>query len=873
VKHLLTISVCLLITLLWANQVDELLAQARIARASGSYLNAERCYQDAERIARQAGDVTSTATVLFRLGGLYDRMGRYSQSVERYGEAALVFRQAGLLGDMLRADFNRAGVYLTIGRYGEARDILQRQLNLARNENMLGLTIRCLGNLGALELRTGNYRASQDAFNKALEILPTNSQLLLRAGLYSNLGVLAMRQRQTEEAQRYFDRALRIRQESGAAEEVARTRINLAEVLREAGDATAAYKMATSAVDSLRDQSYPSSLSSALKELSRCCAALDRYDEAEKHIVKCLQLDETSGDRRGAAMCNLILGRQRLGNGDTSRALVSLESAAASFKSVGERYPLYQSYFLIGRAQAKLNRQSEAEASLREALRMLESITSRLSVKGEAEKRFRVDHGDAYSELASLLIAQNRGEEALAVVDRARAFSVRNLLLGEGVSSASGGGDRETERRMVAELAALEARIATIKCSTGEAGSSELLAILEQDYSNSQQKYRAFVSQLLERNPSLAAMIQISPADLRRKQRWLDGETAIVQYLTTTEAVYLFVVTRDELRVRYAKVKNVSVRSKVEHYLALVESARNMPPRENWRGGELPPHIARLMLEIEKSSADLYSILITPMAADLKGIKTLSLFPHGVLHRLPFAALGHEENNRFVCISDTYRTFTLCSEVLMDLSKRQVEGKGGDRKILALGNADLSLPSAEEEVKAIAALYPGTRLALRKEAKESLVKKEGPGFDVLHFATHATVDAVEPNRSHIVLAGSDSEGEDGRLTCEEVSGMDLSRVRMVVLSACRTAVGRGGVRDEIYSLHYEFIWAGAGVVVASLWPVEDNSTAILMNEFYKNLKTESASESLRRAQCKLRESPRYNHPFYWAPFILIGDGR
>ena len=148
-------------------------------------------------------------------------------------------------------------------------------------------------------------------------------------------------------------------------------------------------------------------------------------------------------------------------------------------------------------------------------------------------------------------------------------------------------------------------------------------------------------------------------------------------------------------------------------------------------------------------------------------------------------------------------------------------------------------------------------------------------FNTLHLATHGLLD-IDPRRSHIVLA---PKGE-GELTCREIMGMPgLFRAKniLVTLSACETAVEKDPQKAgrELTSLSEAFKRVGVPTIVATLWPVCDVSTAVLMKDFYLNLKNTKAGmlEALRQAQIKMLRSGEYADPFFWAPFILIGDWR
>ncbi len=102
--------------------------------------------------------------------------------------------------------------------------------------------------------------------------------------------------------------------------------------------------------------------------------------------------------------------------------------------------------------------------------------------------------------------------------------------------------------------------------------------------------------------------------------------------------------------------------------------------------------------------------------------------------------------------------------------------------------------------------------------------------------------------------------------------MDLKKSNLVTLSACETALSKVQGEDDLSGLSRAFFYAGTPSILATLWEVDDNSTYILMEHFYKNwLKGMSKPEALTRAQTALKQIPQYTHPYYWAPFVLIGD--
>jgi CHAT domain-containing protein len=163
-------------------------------------------------------------------------------------------------------------------------------------------------------------------------------------------------------------------------------------------------------------------------------------------------------------------------------------------------------------------------------------------------------------------------------------------------------------------------------------------------------------------------------------------------------------------------------------------------------------------------------------------------------------------------------------------------------------------------------------------AQESVVKREAGRYRYVHLASHAFFNDAAPLLSSVVLASPPAGSpEDGFLTAREIFDLDLSAAEMVVLSACNTARGEKRSGEGIVGLTWALFVAGAPTQVLCQWAVDDASTATLMQRFYANLtgqgQTAKGAALRRAALTLLRDGGRHRHPYYWAPFVLIGDWR
>ena len=192
------------------------------------------------------------------------------------------------------------------------------------------------------------------------------------------------------------------------------------------------------------------------------------------------------------------------------------------------------------------------------------------------------------------------------------------------------------------------------------------------------------------------------------------------------------------------------------------------------------------------------------------------------------------------------------------------------------------LPEAEGEVRALEELYTPSRsrIYVRDEAREERAKAEVGGYRVLHFATHGVLDDRNPMYSHVLLSQAGAgAGEDGLLHAWEVMKLDL-KADIVVMSACQTARGRLGAGEGVIGMGWALFVAGSPTAVLSLWKVESSSTAELMVGFHRHLMAPGAgrgagrrkADALRAASLELMKDGRFRHPFYWAGFVMIGNG-
>ncbi len=487
----------------------------------------------------------------------------------------------------------------------------------------------------------------------------------------------------------------------------------------------------------------------------------------------------------------------------------------------------------------------------------------------------------AYLSMVKALVDLGKPEDAFNQSERARSRVFLDVLANKVQLSRVQSGLLDEERALLERVAGLKAMLA-------DNAESEVAAPnLRKQLAEAERSYAGFLNRVRKQDKEQTSLMSVEPLTLKQVQELIDPAQTLIEYFVMDAEVFVWVVEKDKLNFQRVALSKNELAKQVKTLREIISALG----------------VAR---ELNEVSSSLYKSLIQPLLPYING-KELIIDPHDVLHYLPFQALQSADGKYLI---EKYPINYLSSASLLQFTKEKSRAMG--ERVLALGNPDLgdpkmSLQFAEVEAKEIQKLYPQSTIYLNRDATEEKAKALSPGNDIIHFASHAELNEDDSLSSAVLLAKSDKE--DGRLEVREIFGMDL-KASFVVLSACETGLGKLSSGDELVGLTRAFIYAGTPSVVASLWSVEDSSTAQLMASFYKNLKTMTKVEALRQAQLqlirgnansdllarrgiggvgKLGETPAVNapatepattpgvistsHPYFWAPFILVGEGK
>jgi CHAT domain-containing protein len=282
----------------------------------------------------------------------------------------------------------------------------------------------------------------------------------------------------------------------------------------------------------------------------------------------------------------------------------------------------------------------------------------------------------------------------------------------------------------------------------------------------------------------------------------------------------------------------------------------------------------RAIPDVGGTRSRLFDLLIRPAVGAADGINRLAIVPDRELYRLAFSALWDSTTRGFLL--ERYELRTVPSAAYLVRATALPRGSRSRAPALVVGNPETHgalqpLPGATREATGIAGLYRPARLLVGAKVRRDSLLNLLPSSSVFHFSGHAIFNSEQPELSYLALTSEN--GDPGILPAWEIAGMRLSKMNVVVLSACSTLGPRLSRSGVTAGLAYSFLRAGAPATVSTLWDVDDRETTDLLVDFHERFAAgASVAESLRQAQLDALRSaqPSRRSPYTWAAFTYTG---
>ncbi|MFL5580915.1 MAG: CHAT domain-containing protein [Gemmatimonadaceae bacterium] len=875
--------------------------RADVRRERGDLETAARLYAQAFATRERVPDVSGMAADRNNLGLLALARGDLAAARAAFDDALALNRRYGRRRGVATDLTNLAGLATRVGDYAGADTLYRDALALDAATGSRTDAADVLHARGLLALRRGDFPAARADIGRALAVYDETGDELGAVAARRDLATALAAMGRLEPALRELRGAER--RAAGAPPallaSLAMTRADLAVELNHLADADAAYARAERLFQAAHDEP---GRASARRGRGLLLIEGGEYARALALFHDAARAEAAAGDARAAAASELLVAAALQGVGDEVGARHTLLGAAAALGRMGDAAGVAAALAALGELDLAGGRADTAAAELRRGLdalggRELPDLASRLhAALGEAlgrlgesdeavaelraavtyverpsaqlrlEERRSAYRDDKWSVYARLALAEHaRGDDAAAFAAserlRARALLDR-LARGRVDAGTTGGADVAREQDLRFRITELT-RSMELGGGAGPRlrgpGAGLPSAAAREALDAASREYGELLAAMRERSPQYARMVQGETVGWREVALGLAPDEALVEYLVDDSTSLALVVTDAAVHAVDLHLPRHALAGLVAFARASLADSAGVPRRDLWRAP-----LARL-----------YDGLVAPIEASgyLAGKRSLVIVPHGELHFVPFAAL----RRRTAGAEDEYLVARYSLRVVPSASlwvRLPAAARGGARDdVLALAPREAALPGSRAEVDMLRRLY-GERATVLEgaAASEAALRARLPRAAIVHLATFGVLNRANPLFSFVDLAPS--AADDGLLEVHEVFGLPL-RARLVVLSACQTAVGSGALGDvpagdDWVALAHAFLFAGAGHVMATLWPVDDRATARFMQRFYAGLRAgRTEADALASAQRDAARDPRTAHPFYWAGFVMF----
>ena len=838
-------------------------------------------YEKALAAARTVHDLSNEAAILNKLGLAYASLSSFARAIGFYERALAVERKIpDRPGEGLTIN-NLGEAYRSMGQYAKATTFFEQALTIEREVSDGAGEALTLNNLGFAYRAQSQYAKAISFYELALAVERRVHDRAGEGATLNNLGLAYRYLSQYAKAIAFYEQALAVEREVADLAGEGATLNNLGgiyDALRDHAKAIAFYEQALDISRKVHDRAGEGII---LNNLGGSHRSLDQYETAIGFYEQALVISRQSGHRRseGTILSNLGVAYSSLGQ--YAKAIAFYEQALPIRREVGDLAGEAVTLNGLMQTMAAQKRLRLAVLFGKQAVNAYQQIRQDLTgLDRNTRTAYLEANQDTYRKLADLLLVQDRIAEAQQVLNLLKEEEFFDFVRRDSAQASSVVGradltpaEAEWDRRYN-EIAD---RLTTLGHERGElvglqtrtAEQEKRLASLDRDLTVAGEAFQKFLARLdteaSRQKLSNEKLNQVKDSEaLMGTLRELGSGTVAIYTLVTEDKLRLILITSDVMKTVESPLKRSDLDEKIVAFRQRLENPKNDP---------LP--LAR----------ELYRLILGPIEKDLVGAKaeTVMWSLDGALRYLPVAALNDGEHY----LVERFRNvvFTPASNAnLKDIPAAQW-------RVLGLGVSKAhegfnALPGAQKELEGIIhdeatgtlGVLPGVIELDEVFTEQSMITALRQRYRVVHIASHFRFKPGNEADSYLLL------GDGGHMSLAEVGKMEnpFGGVDLLTLSACDTASGGTGANGkEVEGFGVLAQRKGAKAVIATLWPVADASTNELMQTFYRireSMSGTTKAEALRQAQLSLfhgsaSAAANYSHPYYWAPFILIGNWR
>ncbi len=878
-----------------AAQIDQLIKKANEQMNSQGHMKeAEETAKQALELSQKVGDKQRILQSMISLGSAYYYVGRMQESLEICEQVVTLAREAGNPKTLSRAFNNVASVLRDLGRYEDSLNYFNQVIPLARELKDLPMLWTANRNIGVLYMQMGDLDKAETPLKESLRIsqelkdepgksLVKNVSKVTQEASLLTLGLWEMDREHYAAALNYYEQSLATKPEN---------------------------------------QAFTAEL------LTDMAAAHEKIGESQKSIEllqQALRIQESTGTGiNGTTLSDLGYSQESLGQ--LKEALATHERALALVRQLGGN-PQWEwlGESRIGHAQRALGDNDKALEHYQNAIKELELLRAGALKTESGRAGVLAKTRSVYAETADLLHDMHREVEALEMAERGRTRAFLDMLAFSrtGLAEELTPEQRKREDGILAHISAVQKSLWKENISPDEERK------FKGELSSAEDDLDAFHLEVRQNNPRYASIQYPEPIGVSRMQKDLLGSNSVLaEFLLGEKRSLVWVVSKQKVSVAVLPPRK-EIEEEAEAYRkTLTNKASGLTLQaalgEIHRRGK---HLyGSLLKPIESAIPPGSTLIIVPdgnlgylpfesLIAGSRHTPTGEAQPLYLLEEFAIAygpsasalAAVQEVNTETRALPKTLLAFGDPVTQAGSTVSKDSSANGRTRSAVAQPQANREkaiaaaipapavadavsdeyaergfsltrLPFTRDEVLGISKLYPTTQrqIYLGEDAREETVKSEKlDAYRYIHFASHGFIDESHPGRSGILFSRTPNSSEDGVLQMDEILRLKLN-ADLVTLSACSTGLGKFVNGEGILGLTRAFFYAGARNVTVSLWNVNDSATAELMKSFYGGLNRGlTKSAALRRAKLSLLhgESTLWRHPYFWAAFVLVGEGK
>lgn len=820
----------------------------------GRYAEAEAHAGRARTIFEGREDRLRLARLDINVANLHYRRDRFAQALGLYQRAQAALREVGTPNDVAVTLRNMAVCHISLNGFTQALAVHREARTFCESHGLARLVVEADYNIAYLHYLRGEYtlalelyqaararaEALGDAYHRALCDLD-QSELYLELNLLEEGVALA------EQAFAGFE-ALQMPYET------AKALTNLAVGVGRQGEVFRSLQLFARARKMFVGEGndfWP-----ALIDIYRGLVLHQegRHFEARKLCQDALRFFDTVGHPSKAALAELVLARIHLAVGELVSGRVRCQRALARLQGESAPELSHRAHFLLGQAEEALGSRAAAVAAYEAARHRLENLRSHLE-QDELKIGFLKDKLAVYESLVTLRVAGREGrvdiERAFTCIEQAKSRSLADLLA---FRAAALPAPSRVRSSFVEQVHGLRQELNWYYRSIDlaevgrEPRSPQHLESLRRESRGREAELLRLLREAGGRDPEFASLQSGRSVDLESIRSTLPLDTTVLEFYLARGTLLAAILTHRDLTIL-----PVSPASRVRHELQLLQFQLS-----KFRLGDR--YVSTFEEPLREATAahlgNLYADLIGPVRERLTTGR-LVVVPHDFLHYVPFHALL---DGRRALIDDFVVSYAPSASVHHLCCAKAPSGEGS----LVMGVPDEATPHIVREVTDVARALPSPRLFIGDEATEAVLRQHGATSRFVHLATHGRFRHDNPMFSSVQLGTS-------RLSLFDLYQLQLP-CELVTLSGCATGLNVAEGGDELLGLVRGLLYAGTQCALVTLWDVSDLSTSEFMSHFYVSLRDAGQDKgiALQRAMRELRES--HPHPYYWAPFVLVGRG-